>query len=48
MSNKWDRDERWCDGVRVSRELDDDRRLRLGFSANNAARLSALHTRNFM
>jgi hypothetical protein len=37
--------------VALAREMDDGRRLRLGrlgFSADDAARLSALHTRNFM
>src|SRR5205085_567914 len=37
--------------VALSREMDDGRRLRLGrlgFSADDAARLSSLHTRNFM
>ncbi|HSS03397.1 MAG TPA: hypothetical protein VLM79_40315 [Kofleriaceae bacterium] len=37
--------------VALSREMDDGRRLRLGrlgFSVDDAARLSALHTRNFM
>jgi len=37
--------------VALSREMDDGRRLRLGrlgFVADDAARLSALHTRNFM
>ena len=37
--------------VALSREMDDGRRLRLnrlGFSVAEAARLSALHTRNFM
>jgi hypothetical protein len=37
--------------IALSREMDDGRRLRLGrlgFSADDAARLSSLHTRNFM
>ena len=37
--------------VALSREMDDGRRLRLarlGFDSHDAARLSALHTRNFM
>ncbi len=37
--------------VALSRDMDDGRRLRLGrlgFSTDAAARLSALHTRNFM
>jgi hypothetical protein len=37
--------------VELSRQMDDGRRLRLGrlgFSAGDAARLSSLHTRNFM
>jgi len=37
--------------VALSRDMDDGRRLRLsrlGFSADDAARLSSLHTRNFM
>jgi hypothetical protein len=37
--------------VALSRDMDDGRRLRLGrlgFGADDAARLSALHTRNFM
>jgi len=37
--------------VALGREMDDGRRLRLGrlgFSADDAARLSSLHTRNFM
>jgi hypothetical protein len=37
--------------IALSREMDDGRRLRLGrlgFSAEDATRLSSLHTRNFM